>query len=141
MVSYVYICRALPTTWNIVFNLLFNRFYTSYCTTTISYYQTRPVRSLLTSSRNTHTYRRSIPTHQSRNTLNTLKDECLYVRKGPYPKYIRKRTTTTNYRRRTRQGGKDRPARLVLRRTRQVRELANTDLLVPYIYGRQDPTN
>ena len=78
-----------------------NRSHTSHCITTISCYQTRPVRSLLTPSRDTHTYRRSLPIYQSRNTLNTLKDKCLYVRKGPYPKCIRKRTTTTNHGRRT----------------------------------------
>ena len=45
-----------------------NRSHTSHCTTTISCYQTRPVRSLLTPSRDTHTYRRSLPIYQSRNT-------------------------------------------------------------------------
>ena len=46
-----------------------NRSHTSHCITTISYYQTRLGRSLLTPSRDTYTYRRSLPIYQSRNTI------------------------------------------------------------------------
>ena len=100
MSIYVGPCPSLGTSCSTCL-IVTNRSLTSRCTTTISCYQTRLASSLLTPSRDTHTYRRSLPTYQSRNTLNTLKDECLYVRKGPYPKCIRKRTTTTNHGRRT----------------------------------------
>ena len=100
MSIYVGPCPSLGTSCSTCL-IVTNRSHTSRCTTTISCYQTRLAPSLLTPSRDTYTYRRSLPTYQSRNTLNTLKDECLYVRKGPYPKCIRKRTTTTNHGRRT----------------------------------------
>ena len=100
MSIYVGPCPPLGTSCSTCL-IVTNRSHTSHCTTTTSCYQTRLASSLLTPSRDTYTYRRSLPTYQSRNTLNTLKDECLYVRKGPYPKCIRKRTTTTNHGRRT----------------------------------------
>ena len=67
MSIYVGPCPSLGTVCSTCL-IVTNRSLTSRCTTTISCYQTRLASSLLTPSRDTHTYRRSLPTYQSRNT-------------------------------------------------------------------------
>ena len=69
MSIYVGPCPPLGTSCSTCL-IVINRSYTSHCTTTISCYQTRLASSLLIPSRDTHTYRRSLPTYQSRNILS-----------------------------------------------------------------------
>ena len=74
MSIYVGPCPPLGTSCSTCL-IVTNRSHTSRCTTTISCYQTRLASSLLTPSRDTHTYRRSLPTYQSRNKREVVDRE------------------------------------------------------------------